>query len=373
MFNSMNALSSSRRVVFSKLPYVDFFVTGRCNLRCKHCFYIENIENASKAKELTFDEIKKISSNLGKIYYLTLTGGEATLREDLIDIIKVFYEQNDVKILALHSNGFFSNRLYNVTKEILKSCPYMTLTVSLSLDGFEHTHEKIRGLKGSFNRLLKTLGMLKEFKGVPNFDIDLNTTLMNWNKDEIFKIHEFVTNELGISHDVSYLRGEPRKIMGADDNLEVYKKISRFIEMHQANRDHNYPFSIIKDSLVQVGKDIVIKKEETKEHVILCQAGGKSIVISEEGDVFPCERLNRKLGNLRDYDYDINKILDKKETKNLTEWIKKSKCSCTWECIIPLNTIFSLKGNMMLMKKILNNYKLGIKNKISNVKNKNQI
>lgn len=357
---------SLTRLFTARLPYVDFFVTGRCNLRCKHCFYIENIENASKSRELTFDEIKKISGNLGKIYYLTLTGGEATLREDLTDIIKVFYKQNDVKILALHTNGFFSDRVYNMTKEVLKACPDMTLCVSLSIDGFEHTHEKIRGLKGSFNKLLKTIEMLKEFKGMDNFDINMNTTLMNWNRDEIFELHEFVTNKLDIPHDVGYLRGEPKKTLGSDENLEVYKKMSKFIEMYQANRDHPYPFSAIKDALVQVGKDIVVKKEETKEHVILCQAGKKSIVISEEGDVFPCERLNKKLGNLRDYDYDINKILDKEETKNLTKWIKDSKCSCTWECIIPLNTIHSLKGNMMLMNKVASNYGSSIKNKILN-------
>ena len=42
-----------------------------------------------------------------------------------------------------------------------------------------------------------------------------------------------------------------------------------------------------------------------------CVAGKKIIIIYETGDVHPCEILNKKLGNLKDYDYDLNKLLKK--------------------------------------------------------------
>ena len=151
--NKIDQVMPLARIFTSRLPYVDFFVTARCNLKCQHCFYQDKIKNANKKKELTFDEIKKITKKIGKIYYLTLTGGEPTLRNDIIDIIKLFYKENDVKILAFHSNGFSPEKLDCITKEILKSCPKMTLVVALSIDGFEKTHEK------KSNLFWKTLDM----------------------------------------------------------------------------------------------------------------------------------------------------------------------------------------------------------------------
>ncbi|MEE8585035.1 MAG: hypothetical protein V3T83_09310, partial [Acidobacteriota bacterium] len=39
-----------------------FFVTSRCNLLCKHCFYWEELNKRSG--ELSFEEIEKISRSL---------------------------------------------------------------------------------------------------------------------------------------------------------------------------------------------------------------------------------------------------------------------------------------------------------------------
>ena len=40
--------------------YLIFFTTGRCNLRCSFCFYLEEIENADKKRELTLEEIEEL-------------------------------------------------------------------------------------------------------------------------------------------------------------------------------------------------------------------------------------------------------------------------------------------------------------------------
>lgn len=357
MLGMIKDILPMRRVITSKLPYIVFFITSRCNLKCKHCFYWKKIESFNKEEELNFDEIQKISKNLGKIYYLTLTGGEPTLRNDLIDIIKVFYKQNDVKHLALHSNGFYPKRLFWITEEVLKNCPSMTFEISLSIDGFEENHDKIRSAKGSFKKMIESAEMLKKLKHYPNFVLNLNTTLMCFNKKDIIKIHKFVTNRLKLSHDVTYLRGEVRECKTKGDFLEIYKEIAKIIDKEGLNRkDFNY-FSLIRKCLIQVSKDFIIKTKENKEKPPSCQALRKALVINESGEVFPCEVLNRSLGNLRNYNYNITKILGTKKVKIMKQWIKRTKCKCTWECIIPLNIIFSLKGNLMLIKKLIDHHK----------------
>ena len=48
-------------------------------------------------------------------------------------------------------------------------------------------------------------------------------------------------------------------------------------------------------------------------------------MIDSFGNVFPCEMLDKKLGNLRDYDYDLKKILILDSTKEVLKYIKDRK------------------------------------------------
>lgn len=346
------------RVFTSRLPYVVFFATARCNFKCSHCFYWKRTETSNKEKELKFNEIQKISKNLGKIYYLSLTGGEPTLRKDITDVIKLFYKQNDVKQIIFHSNGSNPERLYQITKDVLKSCHNMIFIVSLSIDDFEKNHDKIRSAKGSFKKVIKSIEMLKTFEKLPNFEIALNTVLMHHNKKNVIRLHDFIVNKLNVSHDVSYIRGDVRDYKTKDDILKTYKEIAKIIEEQGLKKENRSKFLQIRDYLMQISKNIVIDIEENKENIPPCQALRKSVVINETGDIFPCEMLNESLGNLRDYEYDINRILNTKKAKKIKEWIKKTKCKCTWECIIPVNVIFSFKGRIKLIKRLFNYFRL---------------
>ena len=71
--------------------YMIFFITGRCNLRCSFCFYLDEIENADKERELTVEEISKIAKRSPTLYHITFTGGETFLRDDFDEIVKLFY------------------------------------------------------------------------------------------------------------------------------------------------------------------------------------------------------------------------------------------------------------------------------------------
>jgi len=46
-------------------------------------------------------------------------------------------------------------------------------------------------------------------------------------------------------------------------------------------------------------------------------------------------------GNIRDYDYDIKKILNTKKAKDFIEHIEKIKCHCTWECAMKNNIVYN--------------------------------
>lgn len=107
------------------------------------CFYADDME--MKEKDLTFDEIKKISETAGEFNRLWLSGGEPTLREDLPEIIEMFYRNNKIKDINMPTNGLKPDRVIKWLTRIRKNCPECNISISISLDGFGDTHDRQRG------------------------------------------------------------------------------------------------------------------------------------------------------------------------------------------------------------------------------------
>jgi len=90
----------------NQLPsYFIFYPTSRCNLSCSHCFYHDSLNK--KFNELSIEEINKFTKTMDPLLHLIITGGEPYLREDIDEIVKIFYENTKVPIISIPSNGFF--------------------------------------------------------------------------------------------------------------------------------------------------------------------------------------------------------------------------------------------------------------------------
>ena len=69
------------------------------------------------------------------------------------------------------------------------------------------------------------------------------------------------------------------------------------------------------------------KALKTKDMYKNCRAGKRDIVIGETGKVFPCEPLWQSVGDLRNNNYDINRIMDSDEMKKFNKKIIEGKIS----------------------------------------------
>ncbi|RMG02760.1 MAG: radical SAM protein, partial [Nitrospirae bacterium] len=78
-------------VVIHRPIQFTFFVTSRCNASCPFCFYLkdENIEPGDR--ELSLEEIELMARGLGSLLWLSFSGGEVFLREDIGEITRIFY------------------------------------------------------------------------------------------------------------------------------------------------------------------------------------------------------------------------------------------------------------------------------------------
>lgn len=327
--------------------HLTFFLTRRCNARCPFCFYLST-ESREPASELTLSEIRKISDSMGRLLWLAFSGGEIFLRDDLVEITEVFYKKNKPSIILFPTNALLTDNIAEKIEAILKKCKNSTIVVKLSLEGLEDLHDSIRGIKGSFQKTMRTykvLGNLINKYG--NFELGINTVFCSLNQDHMDELIEFVNSLDKIkTHTVSLIRGEVSDGNLKNVDIDKYHQTAKKLEADLKNRmSRTYRF---KGARLKAAQDILQRRliHETVVkncQLIPCYAGRLNIVLTETGDVYPCEKfdIDMKLGSVKDTEYDIKKVLETERAKQIIKSISKNSCFCTHECYMMTNILFN--------------------------------
>ncbi len=90
-----------------RVTYLRISLTDRCNYRCTYCMPSEGVELLPKPQLLTFEEIERLARvflQLG-VRRLRLTGGEPTIRKDLLELVARLAALPDLEDLSLSTNG----------------------------------------------------------------------------------------------------------------------------------------------------------------------------------------------------------------------------------------------------------------------------
>jgi len=321
------------------------FLTSRCNARCPFCFYLSR-EQQNDLEELSLAELEKISSSVGDLLWLAFSGGEIFLRDDLVEITRLFYRQNKPAIILLPTNGLMPSRIYRKTEAILKSCPDSVVTVKLSLDGPERLHDSLRGVEGAYSKMIfcyeALAGLLDKYD---NFELGINTVFCAANQDKMTETIDLVASLEKIkTHTISLIRGE----VLANDLKEVsMEKYQAAIEMLESNlkrsptSGYNFTGARLKTAQDVLQRRLIYETSVKKQQMVPCQAGKLTAVITETGDVYPCESFADKLGNVRNSGYDLQQILGSEKGRAAKAAIKKNKCYCTHECYMMMNILFN--------------------------------
>jgi len=330
--------------------HLTVFLTRRCNSRCPFCFYIADKKNRAfsgeNSSELSLAEIEKISSSLGDLLWLAFSGGEIFLREDIVEITKVFYERNRPAIILFPTNGLLTDVIREKIEAVLTHCNKSTIVVKLSLEGLEDLHDSIRGAKGSFQKTMKTYRALGELiDKYPNFELGVNTVFSSANQEHMKELTEFINGLQKIkTHTVSLIRGSVNdERLKAVDAGKYYHTVSGMAANLEQKKSAVYRF---KGARLKAAQDILQRRliYETliqKRQMISCYAGRLNLVLTETGDVFPCESFSMKMGNVRDCGYDLRNILKTRRAREILLSIRKKKCFCTHECYFMTNILFN--------------------------------
>src|ERR1700683_316628 len=104
---------------------LNILVTSVCDMRCKHCFFTDELDDAPRKKlQMKTDEIERIAETLGgNLGVLILAGGEPFTRKDLPEIARAFYTHNQLESVYITSNGQIQKRLIPDVARMLDECP----------------------------------------------------------------------------------------------------------------------------------------------------------------------------------------------------------------------------------------------------------
>jgi radical SAM protein with 4Fe4S-binding SPASM domain len=325
-------LSSNLNILST--PYkLNFAVTYKCNLRCRIC----NIWKKKSRGELSLDEIRKFSAKNRGFSWISFTGGEPFLRKDIVNIADAFNQNsNGLYLLNIPTNGYVPKLITKRVEEMIElNIPRIIITPSL--DGPEKTHDKIRGRSGSWKRVMETFTNLRELASSnKNLDVFFALTISPLNvgkfeetfnsiKDVVdgITINDFHINIFHFSEHFYSNLEIPKK------NYSTYKKdLIRELGKIERMKGRSLfdPIKFIERKYLELGKRFV----RTGKTPVTCKAVDVSVFMDPIGDVYPCTIFCRKLGNIRNVDYDLTKILGSETSRETKKTIRGLGCPNCW-------------------------------------------
>mgnify|MGYP005857196307 CR=1 FL=1 len=300
-------------------------VCYRCNSRCSTC----NVWKR-QAQELTLDEWTRVFRKLGRApYYMTFSGGEPFLREDLAEIVAAACRLCRPAVVTIPTNGLLPARIQAGVEAILAAAPETQIGINLSLDGVGEQHDQIRNVPGNWERALETYRALRALKR-PNLTLSIHTVISTLNVADVPRIYQGLMALEPDSYitEIAEERGELGTIgMCITPAAEQYAAAADFL-IDQLRRRPFRGFARVTQAFRSQYYALVKRILAEERQVIPCYAGWASGHIAPDGDVWTCCIRAEPIGNLRETDYDLAPIWFGQAAERLRRSIRAGECAC---------------------------------------------
>lgn len=243
-------------------------VSDRCNEVCVHCY-----QEQGKKGEMTTEQIKVVMDELAAmgVLVLTISGGEATLRPDFIELLE--HARARSFAIRLFTNGLTMTR--QLAAELRRLAVHV---VEISL--YSHraaVHDFITGVPRSFERTVAGIRYLAEL-GV---DVHVKAPVMAVNEAEVDALRAFAL-ELGATS----FAADPSMLMPREGDDRSPERLSRSQASYEAllagDPNRRAPAAPGPHPRAELAQP-------------LCEAG-TSLHIEPNGELRPCTMLDVSLG-----------------------------------------------------------------------------
>lgn len=271
----------------SQSVLTNIMLTNRCNLRCSYCFM--NAGAAGYVYEPTLEQLRKLMKQARNekpvgSKAIQLTGGEPTMREDLIEIIKMAKELGFVHV-QLNTNGIKLSEDVELCRKIKEAG---VNTVYMSFDGMtKKTNPWIEQNKKAVKNLRKV--------GLDS--VVLVPVVMKKNLDELADIIKYAIENNDVVKGVNF---QPIAFAGRLEHVThefVKKNRVDYVEMIEAlkkgldgqiTEDDFYPVPFVYPISKLVEN---LKGEKQVEFTANPMCGGATYIFVDRGKIIPITRF----------------------------------------------------------------------------------
>ena len=287
-------LSSRDRSSFVPVHAV-WEITLACDLKCDHC---GSRAGKRRADELTTDECLDLVRQMARMgtREITLIGGEAYLRRDWLEIIREIRAQG--MDCTMQSGGL------NLTEERIEAAVDAGLQgLGVSIDGLREVHDKLRGVKGSFDAAFKVLELIQKC-GITS---SVNTQITSLVIPQLRELMELFIATGASSWQIQLTVAMGRAADNPDLLLQPYELLELMpllAELYQSGADRGF--------LLQPGNNIGYfgpyesvwrGSGDDRVYWTSCNAGQNTLGIEADGTIKGCPSLPTSPysgGNVRD-------------------------------------------------------------------------
>lgn len=265
---------------------LQFHITGRCNLRCKHCYRTEG-DVEPLTTEAVLDVIDQFAAlqrkynelhRLKKRGHINITGGEPLIREDIQRILDHLGSYSDQFSFGILSNGSF---LDEEKMALLKKNGVSF--VQLSIDGDSATHDALRA-PGDYDRTFRTARMLEKH-GIHAY---ISFTANRSNYIHLPKVAA-QCRKYGITKlwtDRLVLIGKGEQLSDLEITKDILPEYLKILKKAQGNW-----LTHLRYPKTQVTANRALQFLGARGSIYSCSAGRSLITVDEFGQIMPCRRM----------------------------------------------------------------------------------
>ena len=327
-------------------------LTKDCNLRCQFCdlWRIKDHDSTAMSNDLSLSEIINFIDEAKKMgtVLIYLVGGEPLLRPDIIEIVR-----------EINKRGLAFSLVTNATllsKEIIKNLAHEGLRhIVISIDSsFPEIHDELRGVRGTFEKVAQSIGNIKMVSD--KIKISINTVITKTNFRYLMDIAklsrklkaeviEFIPVQKIYPQSPCYPQDKNIFFTAQDDIEALEKELNRVIDFLSKTKIETYSYEFLK------GIPDFYRNKKTD---VRCLAGYILCEIDSSGNVYSCNGLSERIGNVREDKF--SKIWDSEKFNRQRK--KVIGChNCWMNCYIEPSLRFSLKYQIKNFPKTIKEYR----------------
>ncbi|PKK92290.1 MAG: hypothetical protein CVV64_02430 [Candidatus Wallbacteria bacterium HGW-Wallbacteria-1] len=265
--------------------FLQWHVTDRCNLKCRHCYRDESRVDLDLETQKGFlEQFRELVAFTGRGGRIQFAGGEPLLFEGLEELIFLAEAQGfPTRIL---SSGVLldSSRAQSLRKAGLR-------IVQISIEGTREIHDSIRG-EGNFDRALEGAVNARN----AGLEVTFSMTVSRENQhciNEVFNLAQKYADRVGFHRII--VAGQARNIGDAMLSPSEWKGVLARINKLRRGAGIDVPF---RDPLWTPFLTSRFFARIARNVISGCSAGFNQLTLDSDGTVYPCRRLPIELGNI---------------------------------------------------------------------------